>query len=71
MSSNFKTLILEQENKKKKEASARTLNDEEKFVQDLYSKVHTQSTLLQNQMTLNIISEIKERERRVDDPNEQ
>ena len=35
----------------------------------LYQKVHTQSRLLQNQMTLNIIMEIKDRSRREENPS--
>ena len=54
----------------KKVDNQQELTQDEQFVQDLYRRVHTQSRLLQNQMTLNIIHSIKERSRIEDDPSE-
>jgi len=44
--------------------------EEQKFVQKLYEKVHTQSDMVQQQMTLNIITEIKQRRRQDADPDD-
>ena len=63
-------LDAEAEDDKKVGAATKELTEDEQFVKDLYRRVHTQSRLLQNQMTLNIIMEIKERSRREDEPTE-
>ena len=58
------------EEEKKTGEAPKELTQDEQFVKDLYRRVHTQSRLLQDQMTLNIIMEIKERSRREDEPSE-
>lgn len=35
-----------------------TMDDEDAMTRELYSRVHTQSQLLQNQMTMNLIDQI-------------